>query len=1266
VPAALPAGVTFDAGTHTFTLDPANAAYQSLAAGATATVTVAYGVSDGFVTTPATVRWTVTGTNDAPVVGGPVTGTATEDGPPSTLDALANASDPDAGAVLTVNFAPGSLPAGVTFNPADQTFTLDPSNAAYQHLGAGQQATVTVNYEVFDGTASTPASAVWTVTGANDAPAATLPAFAAAPAEDTTVAFAGGTVVDPDAGDVLTATFITTHGTLTLASPPPGVTVTVQGARGLVLTGSAADLNAVFQSGLSYTPDPNYSGPDQLSLELHDSHGGSGGTQTFAFTVGAADDAPSGADKTVTTNEDTAYVFTASDFGFTDPNDAPAPNALAAVKIGSLPAAGTLKYDGTAITATQVAAGFEVSAADIGLGKLTFEPAADANGAAYTSFTFQVRDDGGTSPGADLDPTPNTMTVDVTAVNDAPGIGFTPVINLIQNGGFESPALPPGSFIFGATGTTITNWFVSLGDVDLLTNSSWVPAEGNQSVELNGFQRGAIQQSFATTFGQSYTVRFAMAGNGDPGNSGSLLHDLRVSAAGQHQDYTFDSTGHGQFNMGWTTQSFTFVATATTTTLTFESLDFGNSGPAIDDVSVVLAFAIPVTEDTATRLSGITISEDDSGTADITVTYAIPTGSGILSATDGGGVEVDGDGTATLTLTGTIADIQAYLGNPSLGVTYTPALDRETDTTLTVTVNDNGATGAGGALTATRDFTLDLVPADDAPFVNASPQSATLVEAGTPGFTPNTGTFEAYKTLTIGDPDAGDTATYDLSDWGDFDPVAAEAVQWTAANGGNGHWYKYVPDPLVWADARQAALNEGGYLATVTSLPENNFVQGLKDPGTAAWLGGSDEGHEGIWQWVDGAEAGRTFSIGQAGQTGFYHNWWGTEPNNAGAGENVVYIDGGGFWTDVDENLVQPAQFGANGYLVEFSYHKSGVYGWADFDPSTGRMTYHLDNGDPDTQALKAGDIVGDTFSITVKDDDGTAHTFNAVFEIHGANDAPTAVADNVITNVGNFPRSVRIPEWALVANDTDPDHDPLDVASIQNLQNGNATHTPGTGSDGYVTFGDDTIPGGNASFQYNVTDNTDTRGPATVTVTNQSSGIYTLTGTGADEILVSAGFDASQPGGDANDALFGNGGNDILIGNAGLNLLHGGAGRDVMDGGAGDDTYYFDAITDSGATPDTADLIRTFVQGAGLEGDKIDLSAVDANAGEGGDQDFDWGGEDTAVLANGLTWYKDTAHNRTVIQMDNNGDTTADMMIVLAGTTLNLVRDDFYGLNGL
>ena len=64
-------------------------------------------------------------------------------------------------------------------------------------------------------------------------------------------------------------------------------------------------------------------------------------------------------------------------------------------------------------------AGDEIAVGD--LGDLVFTPAANANGAGYASFNFKVRDDGGTANGGvDLDPSANTLTFDVTSVNDAP------------------------------------------------------------------------------------------------------------------------------------------------------------------------------------------------------------------------------------------------------------------------------------------------------------------------------------------------------------------------------------------------------------------------------------------------------------------------------------------------------------------------------------------------------------------------------------------------------------------------------------------------------------------------------------------------------------------------------------------------------------------------------------------------------------------------------------------------------------------------------
>ena len=85
------------------------------------------------------------------------------------------------------------------------------------------------------------------------------------------------------------------------------------------------------------------------------------------------------------------------------------------MKITTLPAAGTLKLNGTAVTAGQYVR------ADIASGLLVFQAAANGNGTSYTSFTFQVQDDGGTANGGvDLDASPNTLTYNVTAVNDTP------------------------------------------------------------------------------------------------------------------------------------------------------------------------------------------------------------------------------------------------------------------------------------------------------------------------------------------------------------------------------------------------------------------------------------------------------------------------------------------------------------------------------------------------------------------------------------------------------------------------------------------------------------------------------------------------------------------------------------------------------------------------------------------------------------------------------------------------------------------------------
>ncbi|MEE1892252.1 retention module-containing protein [Pseudomonas otitidis] len=150
---------------------------------------------------------------------------------------------------------------------------------------------------------------------------------------------------------------------------------------------------------------------EQFSYTLVDSDG-TPDSANLTINVIDANSPPAGADATLSLLEDTSHVLTAANFGFSDSEG----NSLAAVKITTLPTAGTLLLNGSAISA-----GTFVSAADLAAGKLVFSPAANANGNGYAKFTFQVQDNGGTANGGvNLDPNPNTITFNVTPVNDAP------------------------------------------------------------------------------------------------------------------------------------------------------------------------------------------------------------------------------------------------------------------------------------------------------------------------------------------------------------------------------------------------------------------------------------------------------------------------------------------------------------------------------------------------------------------------------------------------------------------------------------------------------------------------------------------------------------------------------------------------------------------------------------------------------------------------------------------------------------------------------
>lgn len=90
--------------------------------------------------------------------------------------------------------------------------------------------------------------------------------------------------------------------------------------------------------------------------------------------------------------------------------------------------------------------------------------------------------------------------------------------------------------------------------------------------------------------------------------------------------------------------------------------------------------------------------------------------------------------------------------------------------------------------------------------------------------------------------------------------------------------------------------------------------------------------------------------------------------------------------------------------------------------------------------------------------------------------------------------------------------------------------------------------------------------------------------------------------GGGGDDKLLLGGGNDTGKGGSGNDILVGGQGRDLLIGNSGKDMFVFTAITDSTVDSAGRDVITDLTRS---QGDRVDLSAIDADTIGNGDQDF-------------------------------------------------------------
>jgi VCBS repeat-containing protein len=169
---------------------------------------------------------------------------------------------------------------------------------------------------------------------------------------------------------------------------------------------------------------------------------------------------------------------------------------------------------------------------------------------------------------------------------------------------------------------------------------------------------------------------------------------------------------------------------------------------------------------------------------------------------------------------------------------------------------------------------------------------------------------------------------------------------------------------------------------------------------------------------------------------------------------------------------------------------------------------------------------------------------------------------------------------------------------------------------------------GGDGEFDYNIiwTD-------ATVAASLMTFNASTL---GPNETFKFDGsFEATT-----NFRLFGGAGDDELTGGAAADIIYGGLGSDTLAGGGGNDLFLYYSAEES--TPVVRDTIADFQLG-----DLIDLSVIDANVNEPGNQAFTFIGSDPFTKQPGQLRFDQLGPMATV-QGDTDGDGNADFELQL------------------
>ncbi len=379
-------------------------------------------------------------------------------------------------------------------------------------------------------------------------------------------------ITDVDSTELVSATITLTNAqagdVISAGAMPPGIMASVAG-NVITLTGPAA--LATYQTAIraiTFTNTAeNPTTVDRLiDVVVNDGANDSNVARAVVHVV-ALNELPEGRDLIVTTDEDTAYVFALSDFPMDDAEDGSNVSANG-IRIDTLPTNGSLLLNGIPVSAGQV-----ITATQIAAGELSFVPVADANGAAYASLTFSVRDSAG-----EFDAVPNTVTVNVTPVNDVATISGDATGAVIEAGGVGNSSVGTPT----ASGTLIVH------DVDTGEASFQTPPAGSLTGTYGTFTFDPASGNWTYVLDNTLTATQAL-------NAGEIAQDtLTVTStdgtASQIVSITVTGTNDvaviGGTDSGWVHEDEDIMGFLVTNgTLTVSDVDAGQASFQPDTIA---------------------------------------------------------------------------------------------------------------------------------------------------------------------------------------------------------------------------------------------------------------------------------------------------------------------------------------------------------------------------------------------------------------------------------------------------------------------------------------------------------------------------------------------------------------------------------------------------------------------------------------------------------------------------------------------------------